>query len=250
MGRSRVLSVEGMSRQISSRARIGLAAFCAATALAAPSAHATTTVWVSPAFIALTTPGLHTEGTTSVDDVGLGFDVATDEFMVSDPAGVVVRESFGGPECTSESPTIARCPHIAPYVTSTLSGGDDRFTAGASLGSAQISVRGEAGNDSIRLPGLAVGNLLGGSGNDALAGGGRLKGGHGNDRLAGRGGDDYVIGGIGADRLSGGGGEDQLFAQDDHRDKAIVCGPGTDRVFFDPVDPEPKNCERFGPRHE
>jgi hypothetical protein len=179
-----------MSRRIFNRASIGVAAFGAATALAAPAAQATTTVWVSPAFIPLTNPGLVTEGTTSADDVALGFDVATDEFIVSDPAGVVVRESFGGPACTSESPTVARCPHIAPYVTSTLSGGDDRFTAAGSLGSAQIGVRGEAGNDSIRLSDLEVGSLLGGSGNDALAGGGRLKGGHGNDRLAGRGGDD------------------------------------------------------------
>lgn len=236
-----------MRSRIFRRATIGVAAFSAATTLAAPAAQATTTVWVAPPALPLVSPGLHTEGTTSADEVALGFDAATDEFVISDPAGVVVRNAFRL-ECTSESAAVARCPHIAPYVTSSLSGGDDRFTAAATLGSAQIGVRGEAGNDSIRLASLELGSLWGGSGNDALAGGGRLQGGHGNDRLAGRGGGDYVIGGIGTDRLSGDGGEDRLFAQDDHRDKAIVCGPGTDRVIFDPADPEPKNCERFGPR--
>jgi hypothetical protein len=245
-----------MSRRTFTRITIGVAAFGVATALVASAAEATTTVWVDPGNIpSLVSPGLHTEGSKSADEVVLGFDVATDEFVISDPAGVSIHGFFTN--CTSESVTVARCPHIAPYVTSSLSGGDDRFTADATLGSSiQIGVRGEAGNDSIRLSNL-WGSLLGGSGNDTLVGGpggdrlgDRLKGGHGNDRLTGRGGDDYVIGGIGTDRLSGGGGEDQLFAEDEHRDKAIICGPGTDIVIFDLADPDPKNCERFGPRPE
>lgn len=237
-----------MSRRTFTRITIGVAAFGVATALIASAAQASTTVWVAPTHFPLVTPGLHTEGSTSADDVALGFDATTDEFVISDRAGVSVRGFQTN--CTSESATVARCPHIAPYVTSSLSGGDDRFTADATLTFPQISVQGEAGNDSIRLLNLG-GSLLGGSGNDALVGGpggDRIKGGHGNDRLTGRAGADYVIGGIGTDRLSGGGGEDQLFAEDEHRDTAIVCGPGMDRVIFDPTDPEPRNCERFGPR--
>jgi Ca2+-binding RTX toxin-like protein len=238
-----------MSRRTFTRITIGVATLGVATAVTASSAQATTTVWVDPGYIpSLVSPGLHIEGSKSADEVALGFDATTNEFVISDPAGVIVLGSQ--PTCTSESTTAARCPHIAPYVTSSLSGGDDRFTADATLPSSQISVQGEAGDDSIRLSNLG-GSLSGGSGNDTLVGGpggDRVKGGHGNDRLTGRGGDDYVIGGIGTDRLSGGGGEDHLLAQDDHRDKAIVCGPGTDRVIFDPIDPEPSNCERFGPQ--
>ena len=71
--------------------------------------------------------------------------------------------------------------------------GDDWVAVARSI-SVPVTMRGEAGNDT----------LIGGSGND------RLVGGSGNDRLIGRGGADILFGGPGNDILRGGPGADIL----------------------------------------
>jgi Ca2+-binding RTX toxin-like protein len=70
---------------------------------------------------------------------------------------------------------------------------------------------------------VAVENVMGGSGNDALTGdllANALNGGAGNDILSGSGGDDTLTGGLGADQMTGGSGNDTFFV-DNVLDTAI-----------------------------
>lgn len=80
------------------------------------------------------------------------------------------------------------------------------------------SLTGSEGNDILRVGlGNMPSQIYGGSGNDAIGGGGKadmLTGGEGNDILNGRGGDDLLIGGGGNDSLNGGKGNDVLFSSD------------------------------------
>jgi Ca2+-binding RTX toxin-like protein len=81
----------------------------------------------------------------------------------------------------------------------------------------------EVGHDTISN----VENVIGGSGNDSIAGdagANQLTGGDGNDDLAGRGGDDTIDGGAGNDNLTGGAGADKL-----------IGGAGADTFVFTSV---------------
>lgn len=82
-----------------------------------------------------------------------------------------------------------------------------------------IIVNSFGSNDKITIAAEITKNtlLIGGAGNDTLAGGGgadRLQGDAGNDVLLGRGGDDSLRGDSGKNTLSGGGGIDTLIGPD------------------------------------
>jgi Ca2+-binding RTX toxin-like protein len=79
--------------------------------------------------------------------------------------------------------------------------------------------------------------LIGTPGNDPL-----ILGGAGSDRLIGRGGDDLLLGENGRDAFFGGKGRDVLKAKDGRRDLRLDCGPGSDYVKRDGIDPPPKRC--------
>jgi Ca2+-binding RTX toxin-like protein len=79
--------------------------------------------------------------------------------------------------------------------------------------------------------------FYGGAGNDTLLGY------TGSDRLFGGAGADTISAwGGGADVLSGGAGNDFIDARNAERD-GISCGPGVDRVYLDPGEPKPADCE-------
>jgi Ca2+-binding RTX toxin-like protein len=80
-----------------------------------------------------------------------------------------------------------------------------------------------------------------------------LNGIQGNDTVRGRGGPDTVVGMDGKDELFGGSGEDifdagkgpdELHAVDGEKDD-LMCGPGTDTVFFDQGLDVLQGCKRL-----
>jgi Ca2+-binding RTX toxin-like protein len=98
-----------------------------------------------------------------------------------------------------------------------LYGGNGIDTASYASAAAPITV--SMGNQSVTGAGIGsdwligVENIIGGTGNDLIAGNAitnRLAGGAGNDSLNGGGGDDLIIGGAGADILWGGAGIDTV----------------------------------------
>jgi hypothetical protein len=96
-------------------------------------------------------------------------------------------------------------------------------------------------------------HIVGGAGNDYLAGSGfddvisglagndTLLGGAGYDTIDGGPGNDIITGGAGSDTLDGGPGSDTIYAADGERD-VVDCGPGPDRVVADDID-RVTNCE-------
>lgn len=229
--------------KISSVAAIGFA-----TALVASTAHAATTVYVAEPVSHIRNGGLYTDSTATSDQVTVGFDTTTDEFVVSDPAGVTLNANDPTNPCELESPTVARCPQLAPFVTALLGDGDDRFVGEASLGGMQVGVTGSSGNDAVTTFGRAF--LSGGDGDDTLMGGlsfDRIRGDAGRDRLIGRQGRDNLGGGPGPDWLTGGRGDDFLRAEDGERDRSIRCGgaPGDTVIFDRNVDPAPVGCRHL-----
>ncbi len=97
----------------------------------------------------------------------------------------------------------------------TLAGGEGRDLADFSAATQTVDVDLEAGTASGSETGTdqlsGIEDLVGGSGDDALAGdalGNLLDGGAGSDNLVGRAGDDTLIGGAGDDSLNGGEGRD------------------------------------------
>ena len=72
-----------------------------------------------------------------------------------------------------------------------------------------------------------------------------MLGGGGNDSLAGSIGNDDMTGGAGADTLAGSDGDDILRAGDDEADTTISGGPGTgDIAYYDlGIDPSPTATE-------
>lgn len=90
-------------------------------------------------------------------------------------------------------------------------------------------------------------NLFGSGGNDIIHGDGGddyVVGDLGKDTLEGNDGNDVVQGGSGADKINGGKGNDTLLASfalgsvsfRDYAVDAIVCGPGFDTAYVNPVD--------------
>ena len=107
--------------------------------------------------------------------------------------------------------------------------GDDAAGVAASLG-AGVGLSGGALGDSYS----SVEGLMGGSGNDQLAGDGQdnyLAGGAGNDILQGGAGDDVLLGGTGDDLLSGGAGDDVLVG--DAGSDQLLGGDGFDIADYD-----------------
>ena len=88
---------------------------------------------------------------------------------------------------------------------------------------------------SLILTVLAV--LIGTPGDDPF-----ILGGPGDDRIEGRGGDDILRGEEGRDVYLGGRGTDTLQAKDRRRDRRLDCGPGSDFVKRDRIDPKPVHC--------
>ncbi|ADM09419.1 putative hemolysin-adenlyate cyclase protein [Parvularcula bermudensis HTCC2503] len=91
-----------------------------------------------------------------------------------------------------------------------------------------------------------VENLIGGSGDDYLAGdenGNAILGGPGDDLLMGEGGNDLLEGGEGSDRLIGGGGNDELIGG--LSKDVMIGGPGSDRMIYYSAEdslPEDMDC--------
>jgi Ca2+-binding RTX toxin-like protein len=132
-------------------------------------------------------------------------------------------------------------------------GGDDTIIGAPGARVRGIfTAEGGTGDDVLGAPGYvshevetAFGELLGGPGDDVLAGaatGDYLQGGPGADRIDGLQGDDEIKGGSGRDRLVGGAGADDITSRDDVSD-IVSCGPGRDRVNRDARD-EVSGCER------
>lgn len=104
--------------------------------------------------------------------------------------------------------------------------------------SGRVTLRGEAGDDTLEVLNFGygtggAGSLYGGTGNDSLTGARNadsLYGGSGNDRLDGNGGDDRLYGGSGHDSLFGGSGRDYLYGGSG--DDRLSAGEGSgDRLY-------------------
>ena len=108
------------------------------------------------------------------------------------------------------------------------------------------TIYGTMGDDKI-LGKNGKDNLFGNGGNDIIHGDNGdddVVGDLGKDTLEGNDGDDVVQGGSGADKIDGGKGNDTLLASfalgavsfRDYAADVIVCGPGFDTVYINPVD--------------
>jgi hypothetical protein len=108
------------------------------------------------------------------------------------------------------------------------------------------TIYGTMGDDKI-LGNNGKDNLFGSGGNDIVHGDDgddNVVGDLGKDTLEGNDGDDVVQGGSGADKINGGKGNDTLLASfalgsvsfRDHAADTIVCGPGFDTAYINPVD--------------
>ena len=108
-------------------------------------------------------------------------------------------------------------------------GGNDTFTNSTS---AEVTVYGHAGNDTLR-GGSGVDILIGGSGNDTIHGNDgndRLVGANGNDTIFGGNGNDSIFGSAGTNELSGGNGDDVVYGSSTG-DDILRGGNGLDRLF-------------------
>jgi Ca2+-binding RTX toxin-like protein len=204
-----------------------------------------TSVFATPPVPSFFNGGIYITGTGFDNSVTASFDGATDEYVVSDPAGVVVQ----GSSCEQTSATVVTCPNLGEGVTTSLGSGSDRFVADESLEAATPAVQGGDGDDFIEVRRAEFSLLFGDAGDDTLLGGSGgdvLHGGGGLDRLVGRAGRDDLLGEVGADRLVGGDGADRLFAEDGEADTKIQCGGSRkDTAGFDRhLDPKPIGCPR------
>jgi hypothetical protein len=117
-------------------------------------------------------------------------------------------------------------------------GFDTLITTGGSTG-VNITLDGAANDGKpgqSQNIGTDVEHVVGGDGNDELAGNGSantLDGGNGNDTLTANGGNDT---------LNGGANDDILQAHDGDPD-TVNCGPGNDHAFVDPSDTVASDCE-------
>ena len=154
-------------------------------------------------------------------------DAATNEYLISDKAGLIADTN-----CRSTSRTTARCTRFNVEGTN-----DDRLTVNL-----------DRGDDSFKMLAARSARVEGGRGADRITGSvanSRLYGDRGRDQLRGLGGEDALIADAGRDRLYGGPNDDSLRADNDDRDRTIACGPGRDKATIDRnLDPKPKNCER------
>jgi hypothetical protein len=82
-----------------------------------------------------------------------------------------------------------------------------------------------------------VEDVWAGHGNDVLIGS------SGANSLDGSAGDDRLVGGSGGDALYGDAGDDVIDARDGIPDAGIHCGPGSDTVYADLLDPVDEDCE-------
>ncbi len=97
---------------------------------------------------------------------------------------------------------------------------------------AKVSVFARGGDDDVGVSGV----------NPPLTATFELNGEGGADELTGGPNADSLDGGPGADTLRGGDGDDELLAADGEVDAELDCGPGTDTVIRDSIDPAPMNC--------
>lgn len=147
--------------------------------------------------------------------------------------------------------------------------GDDTFTADSgadlyegSFGNDTVDYSARSAGVTVTLGGEAndgepnegddlrsIGRVLGGSGNDVLAGSSSdetLSGGPGDDVLSGAGGADQLDGGAGVDTFDGGSGADVLRARDGVAESGS-CGPDVDLYEIDAVDTLTEDCEGYVP---
>ncbi|HKG03478.1 MAG TPA: calcium-binding protein [Conexibacter sp.] len=106
-------------------------------------------------------------------------------------------------------------------------------------------VKGQAGNDHL-FGEAGADEVYGQDGIDVLFGGNDndiVNGGEEDDEVSGNEGEDTVTGDGGLDALFGGGGADLLLARDEHQDRRVDCGEGTDEARNDGNDPLVA-CER------
>jgi uncharacterized delta-60 repeat protein len=122
----------------------------------------------------------------------------------------------------------------------TLKGGPGSDTADYSAATAAVNAglaTGKASGQGVGIDTLsAIENLLGGMGNDTLAGDAginSLVGGAGNDALAGGAGNDSLAGNNGADTLQGGDGSDRLHGGSGK--DTLTGGDGADRYVYSAV---------------
>ncbi len=143
--------------------------------------------------------------------------------------------TFYGKRGTSSQATFSNVTRIV----ADGGAGNDQITVGPGV-SAELQLRGGAGNDTLQASdGPAM--LLGGDGKDELIAGrwgatldggdgdDALQGGDGNDSLRGGAGNDTIHGGAGADRLEGGDGADELYG--DAGADTLVGGHGDDVIY-------------------
>jgi hypothetical protein len=221
-----------------------MVATCAAAALFAPAAGASTITAAHPLDAIGPTPVAYTAETADGNnDLTLTSDGTTLSFAESVATIASVTGADLVEDCDAPATTTATCP--AASTTVDLGDGDDTLALGAGLptltiiggpGTDRLNFAGRTDPVSVTLggttPGLTVGtveNVTGGDGSDRVvgnAGDNVLTGNAGNDRLSG--GDGIIAGGPGVNMLRGGPGADQLTAGDDG--DSLVGGEGADLI--------------------
>jgi Putative metal-binding motif/RTX calcium-binding nonapeptide repeat (4 copies) len=172
---------------------------CLLLGVAAPAAHAATTVAFNAASAA------------NAADVTITGDATDEDITVAQVAdGFLVSRANGGLATAapcSAAAGVVKCP-LAP----------------------SLSVDLAAGNDTLSTLGVSTPmQIAGGTGNDQLSGGA------GADVLAGGAGDDTLTGGAGADSFFGEAGDDVIEARDGVPER-IACGAGDDQARNDFTD--------------
>jgi hypothetical protein len=224
-----------------------MVAACAAAALLAPAAGASTVS--APHDPAVLDPAPVTYTADPVDgnnDLTLTSDGTTLSFAES---AAIIASGVGGADladdCVATLTTSAQCPVATTTVD--LGDGDDTLTLGAGLPS--LTIHGGAGTDRLNFagrtdpvsvmlggatPGLTVDtveNVTGGDGSDKVVGdiaANDIVGGAGNDRLSGGDNADQLSGGSGVNVLRGGAGDDTLQAGGEG--DTLVGGSGADTI--------------------
>ncbi|MEA2385134.1 MAG: hypothetical protein QOH72_5105 [Solirubrobacteraceae bacterium] len=252
-----------------------MVATCAAAALFAPAAGASTLTATHLLSATGPTPVTYTADPAEGNHLrltgdGTSVSFSEDVALINPDLGVGGLDSAD--DCTASGTTSATC--LPAPTTVDLGDGDDTLTLGDGL--PPLTVDGGIGTDRLdfspRTAGMAldlaapqvapnvtetnveavtgtqgddtitgndVGNRLsGGSGNDTITGGqgtNALRGGAGDDTLTAGNSGDALVGGPGVDTINGGAGDDNISAADGVADK-ITCGAGTDSVSADATD--------------
>ena len=207
-----------------------LLAVCAFPLLLATPAQAGTVV-VSPSSSITFSAGPGEINTVTVEQSGTTYTFTDSTTAIGPSLGCSPvtpnRVTCAAPGIFQLTVTLGDLGDTGTIAASVVGSGQGISRADGGGGGLNLTVNGDAGNDTINSGPGTTGTYGGGAGNDTLNGSGmrdRLNGQEGNDILAGGDGSDSLDGGDDNDTIAGGAGPDQISST--HRDGADSLSGG------------------------